>query len=55
MIRWWLVQVKSASGWSTEVLPKEMTVRDLPANTEAIAVRAVDRTGNLGPVAVTPL
>jgi uncharacterized lipoprotein YddW (UPF0748 family) len=53
--RWWLVQVKSPSGWSTEVLPGSKTFHDLPAGAEAVAVRAVDPAGNLSSPALETL
>jgi uncharacterized lipoprotein YddW (UPF0748 family) len=54
-IRWWLVQLKSASGWTTQLLPEGTTATDLPANTKAISVRAVDGSGNLSAAAVQAL
>jgi uncharacterized lipoprotein YddW (UPF0748 family) len=54
---WWVVSVRAGGRWRSEVVPgwqREHTVARLSADTEvdAVAVSAVDRTGNEGPAEV---
>lgn len=55
-VRWWIVQTLARDGrWSTAVLPADSTrVRIAPGDDApaAIAVRAVSRTGVIGPASV---
>jgi hypothetical protein len=51
--RWWLLQVCTNNNWATEILPAEQGGRTLnTSNPDAIALRAVDRLGNLSAPAV---
>jgi uncharacterized lipoprotein YddW (UPF0748 family) len=52
-IRWWLLQFRTNAVWTTEILPADRTdhlLEDMAP--DAIAIRAVDRLGNLGAPAV---
>jgi uncharacterized lipoprotein YddW (UPF0748 family) len=52
-VRWWLLQIGTGGNWTTEVLPPVQTSRLLQhSNPDAIAIRAVDRLGNLSEPAV---
>ena len=49
----WVVQQKGRAGWITEILPGRHTSKTLSLTApDVISVRAVGRTGNLGPPAV---
>jgi uncharacterized lipoprotein YddW (UPF0748 family) len=54
--RWWLLQVRTANDWTTEILPGSQTGRILyNSNPDAISIRAVDRLGNLSaPMVLSP-
>jgi hypothetical protein len=50
--RWWLVQTKFGEAWRSRLLPaKEKSIAT--GNAEVVAVRALDRAGNLGEVATS--
>lgn len=51
--RFWLIQSRVGSGWSTEVLPANPSGGnfEIGGRPELISVSAVDRSGNLGPAA----
>jgi uncharacterized lipoprotein YddW (UPF0748 family) len=49
----WIVQIKTGAEWTTEILPGSASSHSLNgARPDAIAVTAVDRTGNASPPAV---
>jgi uncharacterized lipoprotein YddW (UPF0748 family) len=52
--RWWVVRLRTAAGWTTEILPGWMLTHEVPdgAGIEQVVVTAVDRVGNEGPAAV---
>ena len=45
----WVVQSRTASGWSTQIRPGVTRVHAIPAGTKEVRVMSVDRVGNLGP------
>jgi uncharacterized lipoprotein YddW (UPF0748 family) len=51
--RWWLLQIRAKGNWTTQIFPagQHDVYLDNPS-TDAIAVRAVDRLGNLSEAAV---
>ncbi len=49
----WLVQTHSKTGWETRILPAGQSSLPINNRADAIAVRAVDRCGNLSDAAVT--
>jgi len=57
-LRWWCVQVRSGVAWRTvHILPSTARTASVPATVNgeavtAVAVRAVDRVGNVGPAEV---
>ena len=48
----WVLQTKSGSNWTTEVLPGPQTTKAVVGLPDAVAVSAVDRSGNVSPAAV---
>lgn len=53
-VRFWLLQRRNQTGWTTEVLPGSQGERsfELPDRPDLISVAPVDRSGNLGTPAV---
>ena len=51
-VRWWLVQTRYGTGWKNKLYPSEVNRLRLSQTPlpEVMAVRAVDRYGNVGPV-----
>ncbi len=52
--RWWLVQARGREGWASQLMPGTRTSGKLP-EAEAISLRAVDASGNLGEAALVEL
>jgi hypothetical protein len=53
----WVVQTRTGDIWATDIVPAGQTSRPLPASGEAasvsyVAISAVDRLGNQGPVTI---
>jgi hypothetical protein len=55
--RFWVLQTRSGSEWTMEVLPQQQTSRVLRSGPppEVVALTALDRCGNAGPPAVLEL
>ncbi len=52
-VRWWLLQFRANAIWTTEIFPANQTSRTFEnSSPDAIAIRAVDRLGNLSAPAV---
>jgi uncharacterized lipoprotein YddW (UPF0748 family) len=56
LIAWWLLQTKTDGKWETEILPRETTSKNLMPGRkgklpDVIAIAAIDRFRNLGPIA----
>jgi uncharacterized lipoprotein YddW (UPF0748 family) len=54
----WLLQQHSPGGWQTFILPAATTQHTISpgaAKVDSVAIRAVDRSGNLGPPVVLPV
>ena len=51
----WVLQTRRRSGWTTEILPSNQRTRSIPDDANllplAISIRAVNRYGNLSPIA----
>ncbi len=46
--RWWLVQALAGGAWASQLVPGARERSRLPEGAEALSLRAVDFTGNLG-------
>lgn len=51
----WILQTKSGSEWTTEMLSKEIFSESLPAAPALVAITALDRAGNASPPRVLEL
>ena len=49
--RWWAVRSHASAGWTTRILFGSETSSALPSGSDRVLVQAVDKAGNLSPVA----